>query len=1623
MGTSEASKPQEKRRSLRRATRRSSSSALAWAARSQTETVRDDLKRSEMRCAYAPTARLITRKARFCEHALRSTRDMASATRSAVAGASAARVARASRGRAGVGARADADAFGAHTAGRLDARSSRAFRGGAARRAAGRGFGVAGDGDERDAAPLAERPHGDALLEASSATEAREAARSALDALLPDGRDVDFRDPELGGETQLIVSAERGDSRAVRLLLAFGADPNLASDSGWTAVHGAAEAGSAECVESLVEAGATLDPVAKSGKTPLDIARQYHGVDAVVTRCLSDLGATYGLTYDDEEEEDAERFGDDSLEISSSSSSSSLAQSSLELLLERHRPDPANGFFGATPRVEDVETLYEHELDAFQKTATRFLLDGDSVVVSAPTGSGKTLVGETAVVAALARGQKAIYTTPLKALSNQKLREFQAKFGVRRVGLKTGDVDVNAADADVVVMTTEILRNMLYPGAASGYGGDGDDADCRLEDVGVVILDEVHYLADASRGTVWEETIIYLPPRIQLLCLSATVGNPDDLAGWIEEVHCAETAARCRTVVSDFRPVPLRWHFSMRPGRMWPGLGPLLNRRGDRMHADLRPFTKEGAREGFFEEDERWVNDDDDEFGRRDRGNRRGGSSSRFRGRGRGYRRGGGGPYASQPSPRDRLENDRQARRRLVPHVETVVGQLVAADLLPAVWFIFSRKGCDQAAEYLCECGASLVTGTERRKIQEALAAFQLANPDAVRPEAIEPLLLGIASHHAGLLPGWKGLVESLFQRGLLKVVFATETLAAGVNMPARSSVLSALSKRGDSGPRALTSNEFMQMAGRAGRRGYDSVGHVVTLQSPFEGPEEAFALVTSPPENLRSRFSVSYGMVLNLVKSGSDLGTVRATVERSFGNYLGGRARRDQTRELRRLREQRDALEEQIAAGASEVEPEEWARFTKLDGRLKEERRLLKTVARQTLESRAEGARKRIGEWHELGEPFVFVEVFIDDGEDDFKSSPRRASASRDPPAPVTVGLAPDGSWIDGSARTRASNDAPDSNALPVNERLNDLFDDDDDDDDDAREDGESPSLDEPARSASFSGGGSATKTVAVVDRYDPVTVAGGGFASNPFPLGEFLGVDASGDWVRFTADRVSAVTHRENAGASPKLAADARREVRETADEKKSLASLVASAPTETSTRWRRKGDGLWSASGAETSRVFSASRAFETFQETLDYRVDGVDGVDGVSGSPPSDSAKEREREDLFDGADELESFLRTQRALVQKTRDEIAEMKSFSDLRRAVKMHRRREEKLKKLNERVEKAERRVGEYVAAGWSEFTRVVDILIEEGALFDVLLDEEAEACEKEARESAVARAEETAKKRALRSARVAKEKEKETSDFWDDPYGFGSESDAFLDWEPDVPTRDTFAEASSRFSFSAERVLADSDSDPDSDSDSAESLFIDEALVSADARRSRRRARWHAGDERLSETLLLTPLGETCAKLRGENELWLGAALSSDRVIGLSPERVAGVAGALCCDSNRPTSCVYGPSEELDEVLESLAPYGSRVASLQFENQMDAPVNLSRPVAALVEAWAAGSSWDQVRRDTNLDEGDIARVFRRTAELLAQVPRAREIPAETRRAAAKAATLVLRPPITDLT
>lgn len=519
------------------------------------------------------------------------------------------------------------------------------------------------------------------------------------------------------------------------------------------------------------------------------------------------------------------------------------------------------------------------------------------------------------------------------------------------------------------------------------------------------------------------------------------------------------------------------------------------------------------------------------------------------------------------------------------------MGQLVAANMLPAVWFIFSRRGCDQAAFYLAECGAQLVTREEEREIALALDAFAAVNPDAVRPEAVEPLLLGIASHHAGLLPGWKGLVENLFQRGLLKVVFATETLAAGVNMPARCSVMSALSKRGDNGPRMLTSNEFMQMCGRAGRRGYDTVGHVVACQSPFEGPEEAFGLVQSPPENLRSQFSISYGMVLNLLRAGKPLRQVRAIVERSFGNYLGGRARRGQVRELRRLREQADALREQIASGESVVEPEEWARYLKLDGRLKEERRLLKIISRQTEDTLAEVARAAVREAMELGEMPVIVCIETDD---DGGAAMTASSPERPEPKPsTTVGLMPDGSWSMSSPSAALDGDARDDD-VTVKDDIGEIFDEDEsvDLDTDAEED---ETEDEDDDDGDGGGGVNSARrsrtviAVAIVEAYQPPSfeIVGG---RNPFPLGEFVALAADGTWHRFAASRVRRVGAGAAAG-SPGAGSDgltltaSDTSSQEEAWNDGATPQAVAlrpedwspgPSPVPNSLRWRRAGDG---------------------------------------------------------------------------------------------------------------------------------------------------------------------------------------------------------------------------------------------------------------------------------------------------------------------------------------------------------------------------------------------------------------------------------------------------------------
>lgn len=517
-----------------------------------------------------------------------------------------------------------------------------------------------------------------------------------------------------------------------------------------------------------------------------------------------------------------------------------------------------------SPSTLDLAQLFPFELDDFQQQAIAALNDGQSVVVCAPTGSGKTLIGEYAIYRALAEGRRVFYTTPLKALSNQKLRDFRNQFGADQVGLLTGDVSINR-DAPVLVMTTEIFRNMLY-GTPIGQVGTS------LVDVETVVLDECHYMNDRQRGTVWEESIIYCPPGVQLVALSATIANSDQLTDWINAVH-GET----QLIYSDFRPVPLDFHFCNPKG-----LFPLLN------------------------------------------------------------------PVGKAINPRFKPKGGRQRGRQEPTSLFTVVNQLQQRDMLPAIYFIFSRRGCDKAVHDLAN--AALVTAQEAETLKEQIDDFLLRNPEAGRSGHIESLYRGIASHHAGVLPAWKGLIEELFQQGLIKIVFATETLAAGINMPARTTVISSLSKRTDRGHRLLTASEFLQMAGRAGRRGMDELGHVVTVQTPFEGASEAAYLCLSQADPLVSQFTPSYGMVLNLLQTHT-LEEAQNLIERSFGHYLSTISLRPQQRAIAQL--EHDIAQQQHII--RDVDLNLLAAYEKLYERLKEDRRLLKILHQQAHETEAQ--------------------------------------------------------------------------------------------------------------------------------------------------------------------------------------------------------------------------------------------------------------------------------------------------------------------------------------------------------------------------------------------------------------------------------------------------------------------------------------------------------------------------------------------------------------------------------------------------------------------------------------------------------------------------------------------
>ncbi|HEY9886711.1 MAG TPA: DEAD/DEAH box helicase [Vampirovibrionales bacterium] len=451
----------------------------------------------------------------------------------------------------------------------------------------------------------------------------------------------------------------------------------------------------------------------------------------------------------------------------------------------------------------DPQDIFPFQLDDFQLDAIKGLQEECNVLVCAPTGAGKTVIAEYAMHEALRRNKKIFYTTPLKALSNQKFHDLCKQFGEDKVGLLTGDVQHNR-EADILVLTTEIFRNMLYK---------AEEEKNLFERIGYAVLDECHYMKDPDRGTVWEESIIYCPSEAQIIALSATVGNPQDVSSWMQETHGRKT----RLIHSDFRPVPLRFFFYGRDG--------------------MKPLNKSGG----------------------------GINKNILKGASK------GGKNSSSGN---------------LPKISDVLGDLKQKDMLPAIYFVFSRKGCERALQYAVESkGVNLLTEAERREVKEELKEVCKQLPWLRTHRHYYALLKGASAHHAGLLPALKGVVEKLFQKNLIKVVFATETLAAGINMPARSVVISQISKRSDSGHRLLNGSEFMQMSGRAGRRGMDEIGYVTVMETRFEGAWEICELSSTPAEELTSSFTPNYIMVLNLAAN-FNWDKCRELVMKSFARY-----------------------------------------------------------------------------------------------------------------------------------------------------------------------------------------------------------------------------------------------------------------------------------------------------------------------------------------------------------------------------------------------------------------------------------------------------------------------------------------------------------------------------------------------------------------------------------------------------------------------------------------------------------------------------------------------------------------------------------------------------------------
>ena len=489
---------------------------------------------------------------------------------------------------------------------------------------------------------------------------------------------------------------------------------------------------------------------------------------------------------------------------------------------------------GKYPKTQKFSESFPFELDPFQIEACHALENGKGVLVAAPTGAGKTIIGEFAVDLVINSGGKCFYTTPIKALSNQKFTELCAKYGESKIGLLTGDTSINS-EAQIVIMTTEVLRNMIYSNSKT------------IDDLKYVVMDEVHYLADKFRGAVWEEILIHLSDAVQIISLSATVSNAEEFGEWLQTVR-GET----EVIVSEIRPVPLYQHvlFGNR----------LIDLFGE--NQKLNPELTRLERDSY----------------RQVRGNWR--------------------DKPKGPKPLMRSE---------------VIEKLDREGLLPAITFIFSRNNCDAAVRQCLTAGIKLTNTDERKIIRSVIAKNMknLAEEDLVvlgYYEWADALERGIAAHHAGLLPAFKVTVEELFQQGLVKAVFATETLALGINMPARTVVLEKLSKWNGEGHVAISPGEYTQLTGRAGRRGIDIEGNAVILWNNDLDSTSVGGLASTRTYPLKSSFKPTYNMSINLI---SQFGSTRArtSLESSLAQFQADKAVVGLAKQIRKNEIARDDL------------------------------------------------------------------------------------------------------------------------------------------------------------------------------------------------------------------------------------------------------------------------------------------------------------------------------------------------------------------------------------------------------------------------------------------------------------------------------------------------------------------------------------------------------------------------------------------------------------------------------------------------------------------------------------------------------------------------------------------